>query len=307
MNEIRKISKEKIKLRIGMSGASGFGKTWSALLIAYGITKDWNKIVLIEAGYEGVDLYDELTNGDANVFQMEAPFSPQKYIEAIKKCELFGAEVIIIDSITPEWDGDGGCLQMVESVAKKMRIPNSYTAWAEVTPLHNDFIRAILTCNAHVITTVRRKQDYEITKDNNNKTKVTKVGTKEITRDGFEYELTINFEFVNENHYVKCSKNRTSLFKDGEFIPTIETGELLRKFADKGVDKLAYFIESLNNCQSRTDGINLVRANPQFNKSAAQFNKVYSNNELLENAFEDFKIKFPAPPKVEVENTNIEN
>ena len=64
--------------------------------------------------------------------------------------------------------------------------------WAKITPRHQAFIDKILNSNCHVITTVRRKTDYSLDKDGNAKTKVMKLGTKEITRDGFEYELTVN-------------------------------------------------------------------------------------------------------------------
>jgi len=299
------VSRKKAKLRIGLSAASGYGKTYSALLMAFGMTGDWNKIGLIDTENNSAQLYENL--GKFHVYQLKSPYSPERYNEAIKTGEDAGFEVLIIDSITHEWDGEGGCLEICDKITQQSTTKNSYTSWAKVTPRHNSFIQTILKSPCHIITTVRRKQDYDMIKNDRGKLEVVKVGTKEITRDGFEYELTCNLEILNENHYCKASKDRTQLFANKEeFVIDIETGKKLIEWANFGVDEVVYFIESLNNCQSRTDGINLVRANPQFNKSATQFNKVYSNNELLEKAFEDFKIKFPAPPKVEVENTNIE-
>ena len=82
---------------------------------------------------------------------------------------------------------------------------------------HEKFIDAILQSTAHVITTVRRKTEYEMSKDGNGKTKVEKAGLKEVTRDGFEYELTVNFN-LDTNHHCTTSKDRTGLFMDKPFF-----------------------------------------------------------------------------------------
>lgn len=211
--EIKKVKRKKVKLKIGLSGASGFGKTYSALLLARGMSSSWDKIAVIDTENGSASLYSNL--GDYNTLELNQPFHPDRYIEAIQICQKAGMEVIIIDSITPEWSGKGGCLDIHEQEKKKMSRENDYTAWNKVTPLHRKFIDSILQSDCHIITTVRRKQDYDMVKEGE-KTKVVKVGTKEETREGFEYELTINFELINDKHYAKASKDRTSLFMDRE-------------------------------------------------------------------------------------------
>ena len=224
--QLRKADRKKSKIRLGLSGPSGFGKTYSGLLIAFGLTGDWNKIALIDTENGSGDLYSDL--GDYNVIGLEAPYSPERYIQGIKMCESNGIECIVIDSITHEWDGEGGCLDI------QNKLGGRYQDWAKVTPRHNNFIQAILTSSCHVITTVRRKQEYEMS-DVGGKKNVEKVGTKEVTREGFEYELTVNLEFLNDKHIVKASKDRTSLFMGKpEFIPSIETGKLLRGWCESG-------------------------------------------------------------------------
>ena len=226
--QLKKAERKKAKIRLGLSGASGFGKTYSGLLIAKGLVGDWDKIALIDTENGSGELYSDL--GDYNVITLEAPYSPERYIEAIKMCENAGMECIIIDSITHEWDGDGGCLDI------QTKLGGRYQDWAKITPRHNAFVQAILTSKSHIISTVRRKQDYEMTTENG-KTKVQKVGTKEVTREGFEYELTMNLEFINDKHMVKASKDRTSLFMgQPEFIPSIETGEKIRQWCESGAD-----------------------------------------------------------------------
>lgn len=209
----------------------------SALLIAYGLVGDWTKIALIDTESGSGDLYAHL--GAYNVLPLEAPYSPERYIDAIKDCENAGMECIIIDSITHEWDGKGGCLEIVEQLGGK------YQNWAQVTPRHQSFIDAILQSKAHVITTVRRKQDYEMSKDANGKIKVEKAGLKEVTREGFEYELTANLE-IDIRHNATASKDRTGLFMGKPaFIPSIETGKMIAEWCDTGIDIQAEVSEKI--------------------------------------------------------------
>lgn len=237
MSTLRKATRQKAKIRLGLSAVSGGGKTMSALLIAYGLVGDWGKIALIDTESGSGDLYAHL--GDYNVLPLQAPFSPERYIDAIKDCENAGMECIIIDSITHEWDGKGGCLEIVEQLGGK------YQNWAQVTPRHQAFIDAILQSKAHVITTVRRKQDYEMTKDGNGKIKVEKAGLKEVTREGFEYELTANLE-IDIRHNATASKDRTGLFMGKPaFVPTVETGKMIAEWCEQGVDTEAEISEKI--------------------------------------------------------------
>lgn len=226
--QLQQAQRHQVKLRLGLSGASGFGKTYSALLLAYGITNDWSKIAIIDTENNSASLYSHL--GGFNVLSLNEPYSPERYIEAIKTCEKASMEVIIIDSITHEWQGKGGCLQIHEDLG------GTFQMWAKVTPRHQAFIDAILESKAHIITTVRRKMDYSLDVSSNGKTKVVKHGTKEVTREGFEYELTVNFEFLNDNHLVSASKDRTGLFMNKpEFVINSATGKKLMEWCNQGV------------------------------------------------------------------------
>ena len=274
--ELKKAQRKKVKLKIGFSGASGFGKTYSALLMAYGVTGDWSKIAVIDSENASADLYSDL--GDYNTLTLKAPFSPERYIEAIEMCENAGIEVIIIDSITHEWDGVGGCLNIAEKLTAASSHKNSYIVWGRVTPRHKAFINAILQSPCHIFTTVRRKQEYDMSKNSSGRTIIQKVGTKEITREGFEYELTINFEFESDKHYVKASKDRTGLFMSRDpFIITSETGKELLKWANSGVDETKYVIDSINGVKNREELITIWNNNQQFKNNPdilTAFNKM---------------------------------
>jgi len=224
--QLRKATRKKAKIRLGLSAVSGGGKTYSAILIAKGLCGDLSKTAIIDTENGSADLYAHL--GPFNVLPLTAPFTPERYIEAIHTCEKEGMEVIIIDSISHEWDGKGGCLEIVEALGGK------YQDWAKVTPRHQGFLEAILHSPSHIITTVRRKQDYEMVKDTNGKVKVEKGGLREITREGFEYELTINLE-MDTQHHASASKDRTNLFMGkASFVPTEQTGELIASWCEQG-------------------------------------------------------------------------
>lgn len=272
---LRKVTRKKAKIRLGLSAVSGGGKTYSALLIAFGICGDWNKIAVIDSENNSADLYAHL--GNYNVLPISAPFNPEKYIEAVAQCEAEGMEVIIIDSITHEWEGRGGCLEIVESLGGR------YQDWGKVTPRHQKFIQSITQSACHVITTVRRKQDYEMIKDSNGKLKVEKAGLKEITREGFEYELTVNLE-MDIRHLAIASKDRTGLFMGKpEFIPTIETGKAIAKWCDEGADGFEFsdnnnqWHEKLQKCSTQKELVELYHENKKAVDGDAGIQALFSS------------------------------
>lgn len=229
MFNIRKAERTQTKLRIGLSAPSGAGKTYSALLMASGIASSWDKILLIDTESGRGDFYSDL--GEYNIITLKAPFSPERYVEAIQAAESAGMEVIIVDSISHEWEGKGGVLELVESVAQSKFRGNSYAAWSELTPRHQRFVEAIITSSCHIITTVRNKVDTIMTDDK----KVKKVGIKEITREGYEYEVTVNFNIDRDTHKVTASKDNTRLFDSRDpFIITQETGKELIDWVKSG-------------------------------------------------------------------------
>lgn len=269
MNQLRKATRQKAKIRLGLSSVSGGGKTYSALLIAYGITGDWAKIAVIDTENGSADLYSHL--GDYNVLPLLPPYTPERYIDAVKDCESAGMEVIIVDSITHEWEGKGGCLEIHSAMTG-----NSYTNWAAITPRHQAFIDSILQSKCHVITTVRRKQDYEMTKNDNGKVQVQKAGLKEITREGFEYELTVNLE-LDIKHNATSSKDRTGLFMGKPaFIPSVETGQMIRDWCESGVDiteEISTAVTNLKNCKTVEELKTFKSTLPAYVISSADFQK----------------------------------
>lgn len=274
MTQLRKATRQKAKIRLGLSAVAGGGKTYSALLIAKGLCGDWSKVAVIDTENGSADLYCHL--GDYNVLTLTAPYAPERYVEAIQACEKAGMEVIIIDSITHEWDGKGGCLEIVDHLTQASTSKNSYVSWGKVTPRHQAFIDAILQSKCHVITTVRRKQDYEMTKGSDGKIKVEKAGLKEITREGFEYELTLNLE-LDHGHFATASKDRTGLFMGKpEFIPSEATGKMIADWCESGIDttlEVKEAIEKLANCSTKEDLVMFKETLPSYVVAHEDFRK----------------------------------
>jgi AAA domain len=256
--QLNQAKRSKAKIKIGLQGPSGGGKTYSALLLAKGLCGDWTKVAVIDTENHSADLYSHL--GNYNVLHLEAPFSPERYNTAIQVCEDAGMQVIILDSISHEWEGTGGILEIHSNM-----MGNSFTNWSKLTPRHNDFIQKILQSPAHIIATIRAKQDY-VLNDKNGKMVPEKVGLKGVTREGMDYELTIVFD-IAINHQAKSSKDRTGLFdKTPEFIISEKTGQRILKWCNQTTtaDEVKVQIDSCNTIQELTK---VYQAYPEFQHS----------------------------------------
>jgi len=214
--ELKQSERKNSKIKVAMQGSSGSGKTYSALLVAHGITNDWNKICIIDTENGSANLYAHL--GAYKVLSLDTPFSPERYIQAINTCEQSDIEVIIIDSISHCWEN------LLASHAAMLG--NSFVNWNKITPRYNSFIQKILQSNCHIICTMRTKQDYNLI-EKNGKMTPEKAGIKAIMREGIDYEFTIVMN-MDLKHQAKVTKDRTGIFNgQSEFIPSVETGKVI--------------------------------------------------------------------------------
>ena len=226
----RKAQRKQAKLKIGLSAPSGAGKTYSALLMAYGMCGDWEKIAVIDTENGSAELYSHL--GGYSVCPVTPPFKPKKYIAAINEAVEAGFEVLIIDSLSHAWSGEGGLLEMKDNATKASKSGNGFTAWRDVTPEHNRLVDTILQSDIDIIVTTRAKTDYIVSQDGG-KTNVKKVGLAPVFRDGLEYELTVFFD-LSQEHIATASKDRTGLFDGQNFKPTVDTGKQLVAWRNGG-------------------------------------------------------------------------
>ena len=187
--------------------------------------------------YYSADLYAHL--GNYNVLGLEKPFNPERFIESIEVCEKASMEVIIIDSISHEWEGAGGILNIHGNMTG-----NSFTNGNKVTPRHNAFIQKMLQSKCHIIATIRSKQDYVLNEVNSKMVPV-KVGLKGVAREGTDYELTIVFD-LDMKHNATASKDRTRLFQDkASWVITEATGKRILNWCKEGKTKVIQSRSSL--------------------------------------------------------------
>ena len=148
----KRASKQNAKLKMALCGVTGSGKTYSALSIARGLGQS---IALIDSEWGSASLYAD--RFDFDVVELEGDFHPERYIEAIEGAEAAGYDVLVVDSLSHAWMGTNGTLELVDQAAKRMRTPNSFAAWKDVTPLQNRMIEAIQKAKLHMIVTMRSK------------------------------------------------------------------------------------------------------------------------------------------------------
>lgn len=229
--EIRKASRKQSKLKIGLFGLAGSGKTMSALKLARGLTDSWDKICVIDTEIisphqSSADLYSDL--GDFNVMRLDPPYDPTRYVYALSQAEKAGMDVIIIDSISQEWEGKGGCLEQA----------SAYSDWKKVGPKHTEFIERIKSANAHVICCGRVKIKTETVESDAKGKKsyeVKKLGIGVISREGFDYEMFTAFDLDHRSHLALTTKDRTGLFMDrAPFLIDEKLGEEFIAWSNSG-------------------------------------------------------------------------
>jgi hypothetical protein len=262
--QFQKAQREQARLRLSLSGVPGAGKTYSALLLAKGLG---GRVAFLDTERGSGSLYagDPDIDLEYDILQLSEPFTPKRYIEAIKAAEDAGYNVLIIDSLSHAWAGAGGVLDM-QGAASQKQFTNSFTAWREVTPEHNKLVDAILGSKCHVICTMRSKSEYVMETDSRGKQVPKKIGLAPIQRDGMEYEFTLCLDLNVENNTATPSKDRTKIFKrPGELITPVvlteEHGRILREWLESGADPNARRREDADRIiqmiegQESTDGL----------------------------------------------------
>lgn len=208
----KKAKRSLAKLRLAIQGPSGSGKTFGALLLAKGLG---GRIAVVDTERSSASLYADLPGmPEFDTLDLDPPYTPERYVEAIRAAENAGYDVLIIDSMTHEWSGQGGCLELVDQIAKTRFKGNTWSAWSEITPRHRKFVDAMIGSRCHIIATMRSKTDTVQEENDRGRKTVRKVGVKAEQRDGMDYEFTVVFDLENDTHHATASKDRTAMFSD---------------------------------------------------------------------------------------------
>ena len=228
----QKAVKEQVKLRIALIGPSGGGKTYSALRFAKYLG---GRVALIDSERNSATLYADIFDFDS--CPLEPPYSAEKYIEAIK--DAAGYDVLIIDSWSHAWAGEGGILDYVSEVTAASRSRNAYTeGWRKATPLHNRMVDTVLAFPGHIIVTMRVKTDYVMEKDERTgKTAPRKVGLAPVQREGMEYEFDIVAD-IDHEHTMSITKTRLEALVEPNNVfrkPGKDFTNIVTEWANSGV------------------------------------------------------------------------
>lgn len=203
----KKATKSAAKLRLGLVGPAGSGKTMTALRIAHGLG---GRVAVIDTERGSASLYSGEHGLDFDVLELDS-YEAEHFIGAIRQAEQAGYDVLIIDSLSHAWAGKGGILEFVDQAAKRSG-GGSFSGWRDATPRHNQLVDAILGAKLHVICTLRSKVEHVI-EQVNGRTQVRKVGLQPVQRDGLEYEFTVVGD-VTQDHELIITKTRAAWLKD---------------------------------------------------------------------------------------------
>lgn len=228
--EFKDAKRSDIRMKMALAGKSGAGKTLGALKIAKGIVNgDMSKVGVGQTEAGRAQCYISHV-GPFKVIEMEPPFSPANYIKVIEAAEKAGLKVLILDSMSDEWAGIGGALDIHHDVSEVVK--NSFTAWKKVTPQHDAVFNKILQSPIHIICTIKKKVDYIMeTVEKNGKTQQVpkRVGTKDIQREDTEYKWLLQLDLDQDGNLAKASKDNTGLFQGKDpFKITEQTGAAIR-------------------------------------------------------------------------------
>jgi len=232
--QIKKAVRKKIWLKVAITGPTGSGKTFGALGIAKGLSTD-GRVCVIDTENASASYY--AGQWDFDVIELSAPFSPEKYLEAFRAAVDAGYSVVVIDSLSHEWDKQGGILD--QKAKKDQRGGNGFANWQEYKAVHGSFVDVFLGANVHIIATIRSKMAYEqeeYTEAGQTKKKIVKLGLAPVQSDGIEYEFGVVFDLAQKTHMAESSKDRTGLFDKRTFLLNEAVGKELKAWRDGGAE-----------------------------------------------------------------------
>lgn len=240
--QFQRATKKQLKARIALLGPAGSGKSYTALRMAMALAGPNGRVAAIDTEHRSLSKYvGENPDGkpwEFDVLELDS-FSPENYIEGIQAAEAAGYDALIIDSLSHAWAGKDGILEFVDETARKAAMrggrENSFAAWREATPKHNELVEAMLGCRLHLIVTMRVKTEYVQEKDERGKTVISKRGLQPVQREGLDYEFDIVADMEPERNTMLVSKTRCSKLRGKMFeMPGPEVVEIIRDWLESG-------------------------------------------------------------------------
>jgi hypothetical protein len=206
----RDASKSQLKARVAIDGPTGAGKTWTALVWAFALCEPGDKPCVIDTEHGSAEWYSP-DFPPYRTITWAPPYNPLELAATIKDAER-AHSVVVIDSVSHFWEGEGGTLDIVDAAAQRSN-NNSYAGWKVGTPALRHLVDTILQADAHVIATMRSKMEYVLETNAKGQQVPKKVGMAPIMRQGVEYEFTLIADMDLEHRFI-VTKSRCSRVAD---------------------------------------------------------------------------------------------
>ena len=243
--QIRKAQREGARMVIGLAGQSGSGKTYSAIQLAYGLAGgDGNKVGFLDTENRRGSLYADIVTDPFLIGDLYAPFSPQRYIDAILEFQKAGVEVLVIDSVSHEWEGTGGCDEIASSSNNKV------IGWSNAKAQHKRFMNTLLQCDMHIIVCIRARDKIDFSDPKNPRP----LGVQPICEKNFMFEMTASlmmYDGGRAQDVMKCPADLVPILGRGKGYITQEDGKALRDWVsgarqlDSGVERHRNSLQSI--------------------------------------------------------------
>lgn len=235
-------AKVQLKGRVAICGPTGAGKTWTALGFARTLAGPDGNIAVVDTENRSASYYAPFFRFD--VANVRPPYDVRSLIDTIRSLDRAAThQVLVIDSLSHYWEGEGGILDQVDAV--KAKGGNQWSdPWSVATPLQRELIDTIRNCGMHVVVCMRSVMLYvpEEYLDRNGikRTKPTKVGLKPRQREGVEYEFTVMIDMDLETHRAVVTKSRCHEIADAVAEPDrhLDIAEKFARWLDEGAAAL---------------------------------------------------------------------
>jgi len=236
MLQFKPATRHKLKARVALAGPSGSGKTYTALRLAFGLVGAGGRVAVIDTENRSAEKYvGTVADGIAWAFDVATPgtFDPVELAATLREAAKH-YDVIVVDSLTHFWSGEGGMLERVDSAAKRSNSRNSFDAWRTEKPTERAMLAALTGIGCHLIVTMRTKTEWVIEENDRGKKMPRKIGTKAEQRDGIEYEFDVVGD-LDIDHTFIASKTRCPAL-DGKVFPRpgADVAGILRTWLDDG-------------------------------------------------------------------------
>lgn len=242
MAEFRPAVREQVGLLIGLAGASGSGKTFSAMRLAQGIVGEGKRFAVIDTEARRALHYADRFQFDH--MDMKPPFRPDAYSDAIAAADQAGYGAILIDSFSHVWAGEGGVLDWQEEELNRMagqdwakRERVKMAAWIKPKGGHKRMVQKLLQTRAHLIICLRAEEKTKIERGPDGKQLIVPMGFQPICDKSFPFELTCSALLYPDKpgvpEWLKLQEQHRPAFPPGQPI-TEESGKALAAWATGG-------------------------------------------------------------------------